>query len=266
MATATGKGLPGRRRLREALRLHARRTRPSRVAALVVGVTAAIVALAFAAAPAAAQDDGDPRRGAQVYRNCAACHSLQEGVHLSGPSLAGLWGKKAGSAAGFARYTDSLKALDIVWDEGTLNTWLASPAGMAPGTTMTFRGIENDRVRADMVAFLKIAMGTDGFETVVARGLLSRQLALGQLPPSLAEAGPGERVSAMRHCGDGFFITTADGVETPYWETNVRLKVDVSDRGPQEGPVLLRSGMQGDRVSVVFSRLDEMARFIKEQC
>ena len=58
---------------------------------------------------APAHGDGNAERGAQAFRFCAACHSLEADVHLSGPSLAGGWGRKAGSVAGFLRYSDALK-------------------------------------------------------------------------------------------------------------------------------------------------------------
>jgi cytochrome c len=45
----------------------------------------------------AARAEGDARRGAQAYRACAACHSLKQGRNLTGPSLAGIFGRKVGS-------------------------------------------------------------------------------------------------------------------------------------------------------------------------
>jgi cytochrome c len=58
--------------------------------------TSVITAWALSAAALA---DGDPARGALLYKDCVPCHSLEVDVHLSGPSLAGMWGKKAGSVA-----------------------------------------------------------------------------------------------------------------------------------------------------------------------
>ena len=43
--------------------------------------------------------DGDPKRGAQVYRACLACHALEPGLHLSGPSLGNVIGRAAGNSA-----------------------------------------------------------------------------------------------------------------------------------------------------------------------
>ena len=39
--------------------------------------------------------------GARVFGACVECHSLEPGLDLSGPSLAGIWNRKAGSLAGF---------------------------------------------------------------------------------------------------------------------------------------------------------------------
>ena len=40
---------------------------------------------------------GDPAAGRQIFRKCQACHSLDPGKNLVGPSLAGIIGKKAGA-------------------------------------------------------------------------------------------------------------------------------------------------------------------------
>jgi cytochrome c len=207
------------------------------------------------------------KKGAQAYRVCAACHSLQPGVHLSGPSLAGRWGEKAATVSDYGRYTEALKKVAFAWDEITLDAWLAKPEAMVPGTTMLFRGIQNDATRGSLIAFLRLAMARGGAERAVADGLISKNLAAGQLPQDLTSLGSNQRIREIRHCRDAFHVTTADGAEFPFWETNVRLKIDTSRRGPKSGePVLLRSGMAGDRVSVVFSSAAELARLVDEKC
>jgi cytochrome c len=79
-----------------------------RVLALATLLTGSLVT------SATAQLVGDPKRGGEVYRNCAACHSLQPDLHLSGPSLAGAVGRKAGTAPEFHRYSPGLKSADFV--------------------------------------------------------------------------------------------------------------------------------------------------------
>jgi cytochrome c len=226
-----------------------------------------LLAIATLAAAAAARAEGDPARGGQLYRACVACHSLQAGVHLTGPSLAGLWGRTAGRADGFIRYSAGLAGAGFRWDEDTLNAWLADPAAMLPGNYMTFRGIEADRDRADLIAFLALAMAPGGADAVVARGLVPETYARGQRPEPLRDPPSHAQVTQVRHCRDSYFVTTADGVETPYWETNLRLKLDTQATGPEPGkPVIVRSGMMGDRASLVFAGLEDLVRTVREAC
>lgn len=230
-----------------------------------IGFAGAVVLLSVALN--AAHADGDPRRGAKIYGACAGCHSLEPHLNLTGPSLSGLWGKKTASVSDFPRYSRALKTKDFVWDENTLYAWLADPKAFVPGTYMTFSGIRDDRARSDLIAFLKIGLASDGAKTVVAQGLIPAEEARGQAPEPLKTAKPDGRVTAIRHCKDTFFVTTADGKERPFWELNLRLKVDSSTSGPSDGkPVLLPAGMQGDRASLVFSNVAEIGTAIKEQC
>jgi cytochrome c2 len=76
---------------------------------------------------------GDPEAGAQVFRTCVACHTLEPGVHRTGPSLAGVFGREAGTAEGFHRYSDALRSTDLVWREDTLNGFIADPQAFLPG-------------------------------------------------------------------------------------------------------------------------------------
>lgn len=216
---------------------------------------------------ALAQVEGDVKRGGQIYGSCVACHSLRSGVHLTGPSLADLWGKKAGSIDSFKRYSEGLRKSDIVWDENTLNAWLADPAAMVPDTYMTFRGIRDDKVRTDLIAFLQMALAPDGVSAAIGQGLIDKRFAEGQVPEPLGKAGPDQKITAIRKCSDTYFVKTEDGREQPYWEMNVRFKTDTSERGPKgENPVLAYAGMQGDRISVVFNNTDAIAQFIRTDC
>ncbi len=165
----------------------------------------------ISAALSSAKADGDPKRGAAVYRACVACHSLEPNLHLTGPSLAGLWGKKAASVQEFPRYSRALKAQEFIWDETTLNAWVANPDAFVKDNSMTFRGIKDDKARGDLIAFLRLALAPDGAESVVAKGLIPEQMARGQAPEPLDRAGPEEQVASVRHCRNTFFVVTADG-------------------------------------------------------
>lgn len=226
---------------------------------------AAVVALSTALSPARA--DGDPKRGASVYRACVACHSLEPDVHLTGPSLARLWGREAASVDEFPRYSEALKSQEFIWDETTLNAWIADPDGFVKGNYMTFRGIKDDKARGDLIAFLRLALAPDGARSVVEQGLLPAQLARGQTPGPLDRAGPKEQVASVRHCRSTFYVVTADGTERPFWEMNLRLKVDSSASGPKGNkPVLTPGGMQGDRASLVFSEPAQISAFVQSKC
>lgn len=230
---------------------------------LLVAGTVILVSAALSSASA----DGDAKRGAAVYRACVACHSLEPGLHLTGPSLAGLWGKKAASVGDFPRYSKALKFQEFIWDETSLNAWVANPDAFVKDNLMTFRGIKDDKARADLIAFLRLALGPDGAKSVVAKGLLPEQMARGQAPEALDRAGPEEQVASVRHCRNTFFVVTADGAERPFWEMNLRLKVDSSATGPKGGkPVLTQSGMQGDRASLVFSDPAQISAFVQSKC
>src|SRR3546814_14317824 len=89
---------------------------------------------------AAAAAEGDPKRGAEVYRACVACHALEPDLHLSGPSLDGFWGRQAGTAESFGRYSAGLKRAGVEWNAAALDGWLEDPQAMLPGSSMAFRG------------------------------------------------------------------------------------------------------------------------------
>lgn len=229
----------------------------------------ALAAIWLTVTPPAAADEADTTaaEGALTYRTCSSCHSLAPGVHLTGPSLAGLWGAKAGRVEGFGRYSAALKGADLTWDDTTLDAWLTDPEALLPGTAMKFAGIGKAETRAALIAFLRIALAPDGLATVVARELASERVAKGQVPPDISGVASGQRVTAIRHCGDAYFISAGTTTEWPVWETNLRIKIDTSARGPGAGgPVLLKSGTLGDRVSIVFASVDEARRMLVEKC
>src|SRR4030088_1997177 len=116
---------------------------------------AALVTIAFLS-PALAQL-GDASRGQQDFRACAPCHSLEPDRNMTGPSLAGLWGRQARSLPSFDRYSDALKSSGILWDDRSLDGWLTDPDRMVPDNYMPFEGIKDGRVRSDLMAFLKEA-------------------------------------------------------------------------------------------------------------
>jgi cytochrome c len=110
--------------------------------------------LAIAAAPAQTAKTVDAARGEQLYARCAACHALAS--DRVGPRHCGLLGRRAGSVPGFL-YTDAMKSSKLVWDEKTLDRFLAEPMAVLPGTSMTYDGVPDAQDRADLIAYLRRA-------------------------------------------------------------------------------------------------------------
>lgn len=80
----------------------------------------------------------DPNAGKQTFRaQCALCHSAEPNDNggAQGPSLQGIMGRTAGTAADFG-YTQALKDSGLTWDAETLDRFLAAPTQVVPGTSM----------------------------------------------------------------------------------------------------------------------------------
>lgn len=219
---------------------------PLRKALVIAGVLSVVTGRALAA--------GDPEHGRALFRVCAACHSLAPDRNMTGPSLAAVWGRKAGSLKSFDRYSPALTASGVVRDEKSLDAWLKSPQKLVPGNRMIFAGIPEANERADVIAFLKMASA--GSAVPAGRGF-----------QDLKKLGADHQVQTIRYCHDTYRITTADGQTKDFWEANLRFKTDSSDTGPLAGkPVMLPAGMMGDRASVFFAAPNEISTFIKHQC
>ena len=101
---------------------------------------------------------GDVAAGRQVFRKCQACHSTEPGKHILGPSLAGIVGRKAGSAEGYD-YSPAMRQANIVWNATTLDAYLDDPAKVVPGNKMPFPGLKTGQDRSDVIAFLASTAG-----------------------------------------------------------------------------------------------------------
>ena len=211
---------------------------------------------------------GDPSRGATAFRQCTTCHSVEPGHHLTGPSLAHVWGKKAGTAEGFTRYSEPLQRSRIVWNENSLDKWLANPQALVPGNYMPFAGISDATRRSDLIAYLNaVSEGKAPAAQLRGGGMMGGGMMGSTGPANLKQADAGSQVASLKHCRDTYIINTVGGATAKVWEYNVRLKTDSSINGPEPGkPVMTHSGMSGDRVSIIFASPTELSRFIKESC
>jgi cytochrome c len=100
-----------------------------------------------------ARADGDAARGEVRFQDCAACHKLAPGANNVGPSLHGIFTRKAGELADF-RYSPAMKRSGIVWTPETLEQFIADPQAMVPGNRMPFAGIASAGDRADLIVYL----------------------------------------------------------------------------------------------------------------
>jgi cytochrome c len=111
------------------------------------------VAVLLCVLPGLAKAQGDVSAGEDVFRQCAACHATTADGRSSGPHLAGIVGRTAGTLEG-ARYSDALIASGIVWDADTLAAFLDDPAALMPGTTMRV-SLRDPADMADLIAYLE---------------------------------------------------------------------------------------------------------------
>src|SRR5205085_3512265 len=238
-------------------------------------MTKLIIAIIVAIGPlvSAQAASGDIARGQQDFRACAQCHSLESNRNMTGPSLAGLWGRKAGSLPSFERYSDALKSSGIIWDERSLDAWLTDPQKMVPDNDMPFQGIKDTRVRADLLAFLKEATKPGAPQQMVQQGGMGGMGGMmggmtgGGREPDLKKLEPSQQVKAITYCHDTYRVTTADGKTRAFWERNLRFKTDSGRDGPEKGsPAITAAGMMGDRASVIFALPEEITKMIEPRC
>ena len=228
-----------------------------------IGVSLAVLVFAVLALPAnRAEADGDVARGAQGFGLCAACHSLRPDFNKTGPSLAGVWNRTAGTLKSFDRYSPAIRDSGVVWNATSLDAWLQDPARFIPGNRMTIRGLLDPAARADIIAFLK-AVG----EAERGGPAVSVPSAYAAEPLDLKNLSPDRLATSIRLCRDTYYLTTADGNTRVFWEQNLRFTTDSSAFGPKPGaPVVLPTGMFGDRSKVIFTNAADLGAFIKNQC
>jgi len=174
-------------------------TAPAAITAKAPGPTT--TAAASVASNATPYNGGDPAAGRLVFRKCQACHSMDPGKNMLGPSLAGVIGRKAGTEANY-NYSPAMKQASIVWSVETLDRYLSDPAKVVPGNKMPFPGLKTDHDRADIIAFLAAAPGS---------GKIAAQAAApqAQAVPSPATSTPPSNVQPSKTGDDIGYIADA---------------------------------------------------------
>ncbi|PWR01601.1 cytochrome c family protein [Meridianimarinicoccus roseus] len=94
----------------------------------------------------------DAGAGERIFRQCGACHKINEPVNGVGPHLDGVMGREIAAIGDFG-YSGALPSGEV-WTLENMNAWIQNPSGFASGTSMSYRGLADDEDRADLVAYL----------------------------------------------------------------------------------------------------------------
>lgn len=130
------------------------------LALLMFGAAAHVSLSAFAETPAISETApvpvvGDAERGRLAFAPCRTCHYPEQGYgHHNGPSLWEVFGRTAGTAAGYAYYSEELKSAGFAWTPELLELWLANPRRFLPNSTMVVFETTPQQ-RADLIEYLK---------------------------------------------------------------------------------------------------------------
>ena len=123
---------------------------------MIRAMRAALALFAILLLAGIARADGDAARGEAKFQDCAACHKLEAGANNVGPSLHGIFARKAGDIADF-RYSPAMKKSGIVWTPQMLEKFIAEPQAMVPANRMPYAGMASAADRADLIAYLQKA-------------------------------------------------------------------------------------------------------------
>jgi cytochrome c len=98
--------------------------------------------------------DCDAAAGKKQFNKCSACHSIEPGVQMMGPSLHGLMGREVGTTEGFA-FSGAMEQADFKWNEEALSVFLEDPQKYVPGTVMPFGGIKKVDQRKLLACYIE---------------------------------------------------------------------------------------------------------------
>jgi cytochrome c len=143
----------------------------------------------------------DAAKGAEVFKKCAACHTInQGGANGIGPNLYATMGEEIGHGKGGFAFSDALAKVGGSWEFQKMDAWLTSPRKFAPGTKMTFAGLSKPEDRANLMVYLN-AQGSN-------------------LPLPAASAKPAEAAAAPAENAAGAAENAAGGAENAAKPTN----------------------------------------------
>jgi cytochrome c2 len=114
--------------------------------------TAVLATFILAAGPAHAQ--GDAKHGQKLFEECHACHAVERGVNGVGPSLYGVFGRRAAELDDF-RYSPALRKSGITWTPKTLDAYIADPQKAVPANRMPYAGMPEARDRTDLILYMQ---------------------------------------------------------------------------------------------------------------
>jgi len=118
---------------------------------LIVSAATTALLLALGNPPASA---ADAAHGKVLFQKCAQCHAEGASGDNVGPSLKGVFGRKAASLDDF-RYSVAMRRSGIVWDEQNLKEYISNPQAKVRGNRMPFQGFANPSDVDDIIAYLK---------------------------------------------------------------------------------------------------------------
>ncbi|WP_146345782.1 c-type cytochrome [Phaeobacter marinintestinus] len=95
----------------------------------------------------------DTAKGAKVFKKCAACHKIEDGVNATGPSLYDVVGRPVASEDGFG-YSSAMVAHGGDWTPEALYDFLLKPSAVVSGTSMSFSGLKKESDRVNLIAYL----------------------------------------------------------------------------------------------------------------
>ena len=97
---------------------------------------------------------GDASSGEQIFKKCAACHSIvKDGKNKIGPALYNVVGRKVGGVNDY-KYSKALTNYNKSWTFEELNGFLLKPAKWIKGTKMAYAGLRKEKDRASVIKYL----------------------------------------------------------------------------------------------------------------